>query len=123
MQQVGAGAAWVQGSGLWKPPRWAGQSHPPCLPVPSGRLLETPSRLAAVPRPLWFSGTPPSRTTPTSGTLDTGAPPWRLVFLFPTVHLSPSPSIFPCSTEFGMYQPHCGLENVLMSWGHDGEAS
>ncbi|XP_063099722.1 inositol oxygenase isoform X1 [Cavia porcellus] len=23
------------------------------------------------------------------------------------------------STEFGMYQPHCGLENVLMSWGHD----
>ncbi|XP_034499544.1 inositol oxygenase isoform X3 [Ailuropoda melanoleuca] len=26
------------------------------------------------------------------------------------------------STEFGMYQPHCGLENVLMSWGHDGEA-
>lgn len=21
-----------------------------------------------------------------------------------------------------MYQPHCGLENVLMSWGHDGEA-
>lgn len=20
-----------------------------------------------------------------------------------------------------MYQPHCGLENVLMSWGHDGE--
>lgn len=26
-----------------------------------------------------------------------------------------------CSTELGMYQPHCGLENVLMSWGHDGE--
>lgn len=26
------------------------------------------------------------------------------------------------STELGMYQPHCGLENVLMSWGHDGEA-
>ncbi|KAJ8791856.1 hypothetical protein J1605_020578 [Eschrichtius robustus] len=23
------------------------------------------------------------------------------------------------STELGMYQPHCGLENVLMSWGHD----
>ncbi|XP_068959029.1 inositol oxygenase isoform X2 [Petaurus breviceps papuanus] len=24
-------------------------------------------------------------------------------------------------TEYGMYKPHCGLENVLMSWGHDGE--
>ncbi|XP_067156316.1 inositol oxygenase [Apteryx mantelli] len=23
------------------------------------------------------------------------------------------------STECGMYQPGCGLENVLMSWGHD----
>uniref|UniRef100_A0A452URW1 Inositol oxygenase n=1 Tax=Ursus maritimus TaxID=29073 RepID=A0A452URW1_URSMA len=23
------------------------------------------------------------------------------------------------STELGMYQPHCGLENVLMCWGHD----
>ncbi|KAM6384246.1 inositol oxygenase [Alca torda] len=23
------------------------------------------------------------------------------------------------STEYGMYQPRCGLENVLMSWGHD----
>lgn len=23
------------------------------------------------------------------------------------------------STEYGMYAPHCGLENVLMSWGHD----
>ncbi|XP_073940871.1 inositol oxygenase isoform X1 [Castor canadensis] len=23
------------------------------------------------------------------------------------------------STELGMYQLHCGLENVLMSWGHD----
>uniref|UniRef100_A0A670ZCF1 Inositol oxygenase n=1 Tax=Pseudonaja textilis TaxID=8673 RepID=A0A670ZCF1_PSETE len=22
-------------------------------------------------------------------------------------------------TKYGMYQPHCGLENVLMSWGHD----
>lgn len=35
-----------------------------------------------------------------------------------------SPSPPPCptpSTEYGMYQPGCGLENVLMSWGHDGE--
>ncbi|KAE8741136.1 hypothetical protein FOCC_FOCC013394 [Frankliniella occidentalis] len=23
------------------------------------------------------------------------------------------------STKFGMYKPGCGLENVLMSWGHD----
>ncbi|XP_044533192.1 inositol oxygenase isoform X1 [Gracilinanus agilis] len=23
-------------------------------------------------------------------------------------------------TEYGMYEPHCGLEKVLMSWGHDG---
>ncbi|XP_063052614.1 inositol oxygenase isoform X3 [Engraulis encrasicolus] len=24
------------------------------------------------------------------------------------------------STECGIYKPNCGLENVLMSWGHDG---
>lgn len=23
------------------------------------------------------------------------------------------------NTKYGMYEPHCGLENVLMSWGHD----
>ncbi|XP_069085543.1 inositol oxygenase isoform X1 [Pleurodeles waltl] len=23
------------------------------------------------------------------------------------------------STKFGIYTPHCGLDNVLMSWGHD----
>ncbi|XP_078533997.1 inositol oxygenase-like [Lissotriton helveticus] len=23
------------------------------------------------------------------------------------------------STKYGMYTPHCGLDNVLMSWGHD----
>ncbi|KAH9933047.1 myo-inositol oxygenase [Fomitopsis serialis] len=23
------------------------------------------------------------------------------------------------STEYGVYQPHCGLENVMLSWGHD----
>ncbi|XP_069485599.1 inositol oxygenase [Ambystoma mexicanum] len=23
------------------------------------------------------------------------------------------------STQYGIYSPHCGLENVLMSWGHD----
>lgn len=24
-----------------------------------------------------------------------------------------------CSTKYGMYQPNCGLDNLLMSWGHD----
>ncbi|KAJ7190985.1 myo-inositol oxygenase [Mycena pura] len=23
------------------------------------------------------------------------------------------------STPYGIYQPHCGLENVMLSWGHD----
>ena len=23
------------------------------------------------------------------------------------------------STEYGMYEPNCGLDNVLISWGHD----
>ena len=23
------------------------------------------------------------------------------------------------SSKFGMYEPNCGLDNVLMSWGHD----
>ncbi|TKS73387.1 Inositol oxygenase [Collichthys lucidus] len=23
------------------------------------------------------------------------------------------------NTEYGIYEPNCGLENVLMSWGHD----
>ena len=21
--------------------------------------------------------------------------------------------------EYGIYQPHCGLDNVMLSWGHD----
>ena len=24
------------------------------------------------------------------------------------------------NTKHGMYEPHCGLDNVLMSYGHDG---
>lgn len=28
-------------------------------------------------------------------------------------------SIYSCSTKFGMYSPHCGLEKLMMSWGHD----
>ena len=27
------------------------------------------------------------------------------------------------STKYGMYEPNCGLENVMMSWGHDGKKS
>lgn len=23
------------------------------------------------------------------------------------------------SSKFGIYEPHCGLENVMISWGHD----
>jgi len=23
------------------------------------------------------------------------------------------------STEYGIYEPHCGLDNVMLSWGHD----
>ena len=23
------------------------------------------------------------------------------------------------STEYGVYKPHCGMDNVLLSWGHD----
>uniref|UniRef100_A0A2I3HFN5 Inositol oxygenase n=1 Tax=Nomascus leucogenys TaxID=61853 RepID=A0A2I3HFN5_NOMLE len=38
---------------------------------PSGQSLETPSPSDAVPRPPWFSVTPPSRTTLTSRILDT----------------------------------------------------
>jgi len=23
------------------------------------------------------------------------------------------------STDYGIYKPHCGLDNVMLSWGHD----
>jgi inositol oxygenase len=23
------------------------------------------------------------------------------------------------STAYGIYSPHCGLDNVMLSWGHD----
>ena len=23
------------------------------------------------------------------------------------------------STEYGVYEPNCGLDNVMLSWGHD----
>uniref|UniRef100_A0A2K5F0Q4 Inositol oxygenase n=1 Tax=Aotus nancymaae TaxID=37293 RepID=A0A2K5F0Q4_AOTNA len=43
----------------------------PCSGNPSGRSLEIPSRSDAVPRPLWFSATPLSRTILTSRIQDT----------------------------------------------------
>ena len=33
--------------------------------------------------------------------------------------LSISLSPFLISTQYGMYQPNCGLDNVMMSFGHD----
>lgn len=42
-----------------------------------------------------------------------------VVFGDSTFHNNPDTRDPRYSTEFGMYQPHCGLENVLMSWGHD----
>lgn len=48
----------------------------PALSHPSGLWLETLSRSAAGPRPRWSSATPPSRTTRTFRTLDTGEVPF-----------------------------------------------
>ncbi|XP_010564354.1 PREDICTED: inositol oxygenase [Haliaeetus leucocephalus] len=42
-----------------------------------------------------------------------------VVFGDSTFHDNPDTTDPLYSTEYGMYQPHCGLENVLMSWGHD----
>uniref|UniRef100_A0A8C5JNK1 Inositol oxygenase n=1 Tax=Junco hyemalis TaxID=40217 RepID=A0A8C5JNK1_JUNHY len=36
-----------------------------------------------------------------------------------TFHENPDTTDPRYSTEYGMYQPGCGLDNVLMSWGHD----
>uniref|UniRef100_A0A8C0BDM1 Inositol oxygenase n=1 Tax=Buteo japonicus TaxID=224669 RepID=A0A8C0BDM1_9AVES len=44
-----------------------------------------------------------------------------VVFGDSTFHNNPDTRDPLYSTEYGMYQPHCGLENVLMSWGHDGK--
>uniref|UniRef100_G1MUV2 Inositol oxygenase n=1 Tax=Meleagris gallopavo TaxID=9103 RepID=G1MUV2_MELGA len=44
-----------------------------------------------------------------------------VVFHDSTFHNNPDIRDPRYNTECGMYQPHCGLENVLMSWGHDGE--
>lgn len=95
----GEGREWRVGRvGLGQPRLWAQSTHlvgkavtstHGCLSIPSGQWLETPSQLAAVPRPLWFSVTPLSRTTLTSKILDTGAPPALLVLPLHRVFLSP----------------------------------
>uniref|UniRef100_A0A670ZCF6 Inositol oxygenase n=1 Tax=Pseudonaja textilis TaxID=8673 RepID=A0A670ZCF6_PSETE len=43
-----------------------------------------------------------------------------IVFRDSTFHDNPDTRNPLYTTKYGMYQPHCGLENVLMSWGHDG---
>uniref|UniRef100_A0A8D0KWH7 Inositol oxygenase n=1 Tax=Strix occidentalis caurina TaxID=311401 RepID=A0A8D0KWH7_STROC len=45
-----------------------------------------------------------------------------VVFWDSTFHDNPDTGDPRYSTEFGMYQPRCGLDNVLMSWGHDGKS-
>uniref|UniRef100_A0A8C4V1M7 Inositol oxygenase n=1 Tax=Falco tinnunculus TaxID=100819 RepID=A0A8C4V1M7_FALTI len=42
-----------------------------------------------------------------------------VVFSDSTFHDNPDTRHPLYSTEYGMYQPRCGLENILMSWGHD----
>lgn len=40
-------------------------------------------------------------------------------FLFLLLFIFISNLVSSSSTEYGMYKPNCGLENLLMSWGHD----
>ncbi|XP_062990574.1 inositol oxygenase [Elgaria multicarinata webbii] len=42
-----------------------------------------------------------------------------VVFRESTFHDNPDTKNPLYNTEYGIYQPHCGLQNVLMSWGHD----
>ncbi|XP_042322560.1 inositol oxygenase isoform X2 [Sceloporus undulatus] len=42
-----------------------------------------------------------------------------VVFHDSTFHDNPDVKNPLYNTKYGMYQPNCGLENVLMSWGHD----
>ncbi|XP_057364395.1 inositol oxygenase isoform X3 [Manis pentadactyla] len=48
-----------------------------------------------------------------------GEPQASVVFCDSTFQDNPDLQDPRYSTELGMYQPHCGLKNVLMSWGHD----
>uniref|UniRef100_A0A803T4L3 Inositol oxygenase n=2 Tax=Anolis carolinensis TaxID=28377 RepID=A0A803T4L3_ANOCA len=42
-----------------------------------------------------------------------------VVFRDSTFHNNPDVKNSLYNTRHGMYHPNCGLENVLMSWGHD----
>lgn len=45
---------------------------------------------------------------------------WSDKIVFPEYFAANPDSIVPeYQTEFGIYEPHCGLEKVHMSWGHD----
>ncbi|KAI2598376.1 myo-inositol oxygenase, partial [Homo sapiens] len=48
-----------------------------------------------------------------------GEPQASVVFCDSTFQDNPDLQDPRYSTELGMYQPHCGLDRVLMSWGHD----
>lgn len=37
----------------------------------------------------------------------------------PSVKENPDYNDPKLNTECGIYEPHCGLDNVLLSWGHD----
>ncbi|XP_074840338.1 inositol oxygenase isoform X3 [Carettochelys insculpta] len=42
-----------------------------------------------------------------------------VIFSSSTFHDNPDTKSPQYNTQYGIYQPHCGLANVLMSWGHD----
>ncbi|XP_044883464.1 inositol oxygenase isoform X2 [Mauremys mutica] len=44
-----------------------------------------------------------------------------VVFSDSTFHDNPDTENPLYNTQYGIYQPRCGLANVLMSWGHDGK--
>ena len=46
---------------------------------------------------------------------------WSKDIVFPEYFAANSDRLIPeYQTEYGIYEPHCGLENVHMSFGHDG---
>ncbi|XP_071540191.1 inositol oxygenase isoform X2 [Panulirus ornatus] len=45
--------------------------------------------------------------------------PESLVFRHSTFHNNPDLHNPKFNTKYGIYEPNCGLKNVLMSWGHD----
>ncbi|MCC7338937.1 MAG: hypothetical protein IT422_27905 [Pirellulaceae bacterium] len=42
----------------------------------------------------------------------------RIVF-YDAFEANPDKQVAEYQTECGIYQPHCGLDNLLLSWGHD----